>query len=151
MTDAPTSAESSTRSRVLVAVSSPWASEKLITPVSDLAKRLASEVVIAHVATLQDQDDHESEATERGEQTLRLMVKGLGDAGVSAEGVMLFSDDTPKAILNTARARQCTMIALGLTGKGALKRLISGDVPANLIRQTDLPVLLLPANWDGTL
>ncbi|MEM1445419.1 MAG: universal stress protein [Planctomycetota bacterium] len=154
MSDTPSPtppANDSLDSRVLVAVSSPWASEKLITPVADLAKRLDSEVVIAHVATLQDQDDHESEATERGEQTLRTMVKGLGETGVSAEGVMLFSDDTPKAILNTARARRCTMIALGLTGKGALKRLISGDVPANLIRQTDLPVLLLPANWDGTL
>ena len=64
---------------------------------------------------------------------------------------MLFSDDTPKAILNTARARNCTMIALGLTGKGVLNRLIAGDVPPNLIRQTDLPVLLLPANWDGSV
>ncbi len=139
------------RSKMLAAVSSPWASEKLVKPIADLARRLDAEVLIAHVATVQDEDDHESEATERGEQTLKLMVEGLTNAGVEADGVMLFSDDTPKAILNTARARDCTMIALGLTGKGVLKRLIAGDVPANLIRQTDLPVLLLPANWDGAI
>jgi len=32
-----------------------------------------------------------------------------------------------------------------------LKRLIAGDVPANIIRQSELPVLLCPANWSGTI
>ncbi|MEO0586289.1 MAG: universal stress protein, partial [Planctomycetota bacterium] len=136
------------KSRMLVAVSSPWASEKLAEPIRDLAARLDAEVVVAHVATLHEEDEHESDATQRGEQTLKLMTDGLRDAGLEAEGVMLFSDDTSKAILNTAHARNCTVIVLGLTGKGVLKRLIAGDVPANLIRQTDLPVLLCPANWD---
>ncbi len=134
---------------MLVAVSSPWASEKLGQPIADLAKRLGAEVVVAHVATLQEEDEHESDATQRGEQTLKLMTDQLRVADVSAEGVMLFSDDTSKAILNTAHARGCSLIVLGLTGKGVLKRLIAGDVPGNLIRQTDLPVLLCPANWDG--
>ena len=136
---------------MLVAVSSPWASEKLARPIADLAERLGAEVLVAHVTTLQDDDEHESDATERGEQTLRLLVDELRTAGVTADGVMLFSDDTAKAILNTARARACTMIILGLTGKGVLKRLIAGDVPANIIRQADMPVLLCPANWSGRI
>lgn len=135
---------------MLIAVSSPWASEKLTQPIADLARRLDAEVIVAHVAQLQDEDEHESDATQRGEQTLALLTDGLRQAGIPAEGVMLFSDDTAKAILNTARARQCSFIVLGLTGRGVLKRLIAGDVPGNLIRQTDLPVLLCPANWDGT-
>ncbi|MFP4144283.1 MAG: universal stress protein [Phycisphaeraceae bacterium] len=137
------------RSRLLIAVSSPWASEKLVRPMADMAHRLGAEVVVAHVAQLQEEDEHESDATQRGEQTLKLLTDGLRDQGIEAEGVMLFSDDTAKAILNTARARQCTMIILGLTGRGVLKRLIAGDVPTNLIRQTELPVLLCPANWSG--
>ena len=137
------------KSKILVAVSSPWASEKLVEPVADLASRLSSDVVIAHVATLQDEDEHESDATNRGEQTLKLLTENLQSANINCEGIMLFSDDTSKAILNTAHARDCTMIVLGLAGKGVLKRLIAGDVPGNLIRQTDLPVLLLPANWSG--
>ncbi|MEM8737546.1 MAG: universal stress protein [Planctomycetota bacterium] len=138
-------------SKMLVAVSSPWASEKLAGPIADLANRLSAEVLVSHVTTLQDEDEHESDATERGEQTLKLIVNQLRDAGVETEGVMLFSDDTAKAILNTAKARDCTMIVLGLTGKGVLKRLIAGDVPANIIRQADMPVLLCPANWNGTV
>ena len=132
-------------------MSSPWASEKLVHPIADLANRLGAEVFVAHVATLHEADEHESDATQRGEQTLQLLTKGLRDAGVETEGIMLFSDDTAKAILNTARARSCTMIILGLTGKGVLKRLIAGDVPANIIRSADIPVLLCPANWDGEI
>lgn len=139
------------KSRLLIAVSSPWAAEKLTAPLADLARRLNSEAVVAHVAQLQDEDEHESDATQRGEQTLKLLTDSLREAGVRAEGVMLFSDDVPKALLNTAKARGCTMVILGLTGKGVLKRLIAGDVPGNIIRMADLPVMLLPANWNGML
>jgi nucleotide-binding universal stress UspA family protein len=139
------------RSRVLIAVSSPWASQKMSVPIADLARRLDASVVIAHVAELKEEDEHESDARARGEETLKLMTAGLREKGVEAEGVMLFGDDVPKAILNTAKARNCTMIVLGLTGRGVLKRLIAGDVPGNIIRQTDVPVLLVPANWTGMI
>jgi len=139
------------KSRLLVAVSSPWASEKLAEPIADMAQRLEAEAIVAHVATLQDEDEHESDATRRGEQTLQLLTDTLREHGIEAEGVMLFADDTAKALMNTARARGCSMIVLGLTGKGVLKRLIAGDVPANIIRQSELPVLLCPANWSGKI
>ena len=139
------------KSRLLIAVSSPWASEKLTTPIADLAKRLAAEVLVAHVAEVKEEDDSESESKQRGEQTLKLLLEGLRSAGVTADGVMLFADDVPKALVNTAHARDCTMIVLGLTGKGVFRRLIAGDVPGNIIRITDLPVLLCPANWAGMI
>lgn len=138
-------------SRLLVAVSSPWASQKLVGPIGDFALRLDAEVLVAHVAHMHEEDEDETDAQQRGEQTLQLFVEGLKQAGVKAEGLMLFSDDVPKAILNTAKKRGCTMIVLGLTGKGVLKRLIAGDVPGNIIRQADLPVLLCPANWLGNI
>ena len=136
---------------MLIAVSSPWASQKMAAPIADLARRLDAEVVIAHVAQLHDEDEHETDAQQRGEQTLQLLSDQLSAAEVSTESLMLFSDDVSKAILNTAKARGCTLIVLGLTGKGVLKRLIAGDVPANIIRQADLPVLLCPANWSGMI
>lgn len=136
---------------MLVAVSSPWASEKLTAPIADLARRLDAQVIIAHVAQLQEEDEHESDAAQRGEQTLKMLTDALTAAGIDADGLMLFSDDTVKAILNTAHARQCTLIVLGLTGRSVFKRLISGDVPTNLMRQTSLPVLLCPSSWTGTI
>jgi nucleotide-binding universal stress UspA family protein len=134
---------------MLVAVSSPWASERLARPITGLAQRLGAEAVIAHVATLQDEDEQESDATQRGEQTLKVLSESLQEAGVTTEGIMLFSDDTPKALMNTAHARGCTFIVLGLTSRGMLRRLIAGDVPGNIIRQADLPVLLCPSSWSG--
>ena len=139
------------KSRLLVAVSSPWASEKLTAPLADFARRLGAEVVVAHVAEVKEEDESETDAKSRGEQTLKLLLEGLKNAGITAEGVILFADDVPKALINTAHARACTMIILGLTGKGVFKRLIAGDVPGNIIRMADLPVLLCPANWSGTL
>ena len=139
------------QTRILIAVSSPWASEKLVKPMIDLAKRLEARVVVAHVAMIQDDDEDEDDVSERGEQTLSLLTKGLGEAGIEAEGVMLYSDHVAKAILNTASKYQCSMIVLGLTGRGVLKRLISGDVPGNIIRQASVPVLLCPATWEGMI
>ncbi len=118
---------------------------------ADLAKRMDAEVLVAHVAEVKDEDESEAESRQRGEQTLKLLLDGLRAQGVAGEGVMLFSDDVPKALLNTAKARGCTMLVVGLTGKGVFKRLIAGDVPGNLIRQADLPVLICPANWNGLI
>ena len=132
-------------------VSSPWASEKFTGPIIDLARRLTADVIIAHVAQLQEEDEHESDAKQRGEQTLKLLADALQEAGIDADSVLLFSDDVPKALLKTARARGCTLIVLGLTGKSMLKRLIVGDVPGNVTRQTDIPVLLFPPNATGTV
>ena len=137
------------RSRILVAVSSPWASQKLTEPLVDIARRLEAETVVAHVAKLQEEDENEADAKNRGEQTLRMLTQAMLDAQIEAQGVMLFSDDVAKAIVNTAKARQCSLIVLGLTGKGMLKRLIGGDVPSNIIHQTDIPVMLIPSTWSG--
>lgn len=139
------------KSRILVAVSSPWASEKLAPAVADLTRRLDAEVIVAHVAHVQEEDETESDAKQRGEQTLKVFTSTLVEAGIKAEGVMLFSDDVSKAILNTAKARACTLIVLGLTSKGVIRRLIAGDVPSDIIKQVEVPVLLCPANWAGTI
>ena len=137
-------------SRILLAVSSPWASDRFLEPITDLSKRLDAEVVIAHVTQQQDEDENDSDARQRGEQTLKLLTDALSDADVRAEGVMLFANDTAKAILNTAQARNCTLIVLGVNGKGMFKRLIAPDVPSVVIRQSPIPVLVCPANWVGT-
>ena len=136
-------------SRLLVAVSSPWASQKFVGPIVDLARRLDAQILVAHVTHPQDEDEDEASATARGEETLKLLTEALRDEGVRAEPIMLFGDDVAKAILNTAKARHCTLIVLGWTGKSLWKRLFAADVPENIIRQSDLPVLLCPASWSG--
>lgn len=142
-------------SRILVAVSSPWASERLAIPVVDLAVRLDADVVVTHVAHVQHEDEHESDAKQRGEESLKHLAEQLKDQGISTEGVMLFSDDVPKAILNTAKAKECTLIVIGAAEshvlKGLFKRLFASDVPGAIVRQADVPVMILPTNWHGSI
>ena len=106
---------------MLVAVSSPWASGRFVTPIVDLAQRLQSDVIVSHVTEVKEEDEN----------------------------------DVAKAILNTAKARNCTMIVLGFSGegflKGIFKRLLASDVVSSILKQSELPVLLCPTNWQGTL
>lgn len=144
-----------TASRILVAVSSPWASERLVAPVADMAQRLGSTVIVAHIAQSREDDQEESDARQRGEATLKLLTDALREGGVDAEGILVFSDDVPKAILNTAKEHACTLILLGMAGDGAtkgfLRRFFSPDVPASVARGADLPVLLCPTDWRGMI
>lgn len=139
------------KSKILIAVSSPWASEKLLAPVADLALRLEADALVVHVAQAREEDEHESDARARGEQTLDVLTTGLREVGVEAEGVLLFSNNVAPAIINTASARDCTLIVTGRSGQGRLKRLMGGDVPTQLTRQSEAPVLVCPADWTGTV
>lgn len=139
------------RSRMLVAVSTPWAGERLVRTLGDLARRVDAAVVVAHVMQINEQDDSESEARHRGELTLATLTKALADAGVAAEGVLLFGDDVARAILNAADAHHVTLIAMGASGKGRMSRLLAGDVPQQIARQADRPVLIFPPDWSGQI
>ena len=130
-------------SRILVAVSSPEASRRVGNLVADLAGRLAAEVLVVHVTRPvggQGRDDEQS----AGEQAVRIVADHVRVREVRVQTLLLFADDVSRAILNTAADRAATMIVLGLTGRGALGRLISGNVPVELLRNAKVPVLLLP-------
>jgi nucleotide-binding universal stress UspA family protein len=63
----------------------------------------------------------------------------------------MFSEDIARAILNVADERDVSLILLGLTGKNVFARLLAGNVPVELIKNTKIPVLLLPPDWNGTI
>lgn len=59
-------------SRILVAVSSPWAAEKAVDPVTDLAKRLSAEVLVIHVSRPSGGQMREQEQAD-GEKAITLL------------------------------------------------------------------------------
>ena len=138
-------------SRILVAVSTPWASEKLFVTVRDLADRLHASVVVAHVARPTEEDESTSDTRQRGEQTLQSLTSRLAEANVPAEGLMLYGDDVAKAVLNAAEDQHVTLVVLGLSGKGKIARWLAGDIPQQVVRQAKVPVLLYPPDWSGTI
>lgn len=137
-------------SRILIAVSSPWAAQKVIEPLADLAKRLHAEVLVIHVSRPSAGQMREQEQAD-GEAAISLLRDKLSDAGVVVQTLLMFSDDIARAILNTALEREVSLIVLGLTGKNVFARLLAGNVPVELIKNTRIPVLLLPPDWSGVL
>ena len=137
-------------SRILVAVSSLWAAEKIVETVADLARRLSAEALVVHVSRPSAGPMREQEQQE-GEAAIRFLREGLQSRGLAVQDLLMFSDDIARAILNTAVEREVTLIVLGLTGKNVFARLLAGNVPVELIRQTRIPVLILPPDWNRTV
>ena len=137
-------------SRILVAVSSPYAAQKVVDPLSDLAKRLGAEVLVVHVSRPSGGQLREQEQA-AGEEAISLLRDKLQSRNVVVQDLLMFSDDIARAILNTAVERDVTMIVLGLTGKNVFARMLAGNVPVELIRNTKIPVLILPPDWNRNL
>ena len=133
-------------SRILVAISSPYAAQRVVDCIGDLAKRLAAEVLVVHVSRPSGGQMREQEQAD-GEAAIRFLRDRLQERGVAVQDLLLFSDDIARAILNTAVEREVTMIVLGLTGKNVFARLLAGNVPVELIKNTRIPVLILPPDW----
>ena len=134
----------------MIAVSSPWAAQKVVEPVADLAKRLGAEVLVVHVSRPSGGQMREQEQAD-GEAAIRFLRDKLQEKDLAVQDLLMFSDDIARAILNTAVERDVTMIVLGLTGKNVFARLLAGNVPVELIKNTKIPVLLLPPDWNGTI
>ena len=137
-------------SRILIAVSSPWAAERVADSVADLARRLGAEVLVVHVSRPSGGQLREQEQAD-GESAIRLLRDKLQQKGVTVQDLLMFSDDIARAILNTATEREVSLIALGLTGKNIFARLLAGNVPVELIKNTKIPVLILPPDWNKTV
>ncbi len=137
-------------SRILVAVSSPWAAQKVVDPVALLATQLNAEVLVVHVSRPSAGQMREQEQAD-GEAAISLLREQLQQRDVAVQTLLMFSDDIARAILNTAQERDVSLICLGLTGKNVFARLLAGNVPVELIKNTRIPVLLLPPDWNGSL
>ena len=130
-------------SRILVAVSSPYAAEKVVETIGDLARRLTAEVLVVHVSRPSGGQMREQEQAD-GEAAIRLLREKLQQRNIVVQDLLMFSDDIARAVLNTAVERDVTLIVLGLTGKNVFARLLAGNVPVELIKNTRIPVILLP-------
>ena len=137
-------------SRILIAISSPYAAQRVVDSVGDLAKRLNAEVLVVHVSRPSGGQMREQEQAE-GEQAIRFMREELHAKGLQVQDLLMFSDDIARAILNTALEREATMIVLGLTGKNVFARLLAGNVPVELLKNTKIPVLILPPDWSKSI
>jgi nucleotide-binding universal stress UspA family protein len=137
-------------SRILVAVSSPWAAEKNAETIADMARRLGAEVLVVHVSRPSGGQLREQEQAD-GESAIRYLSDQLQQRSIPVQELLMFSDDIARAIVNTANERDVTLIVLGLTGKSVFARLLAGNVPVELLKNSRVPVLILPPDWTKPL
>ena len=130
-------------SRILIAVSSALAAQRVVEPLADLARRLSAEVLCVHVSRPSGGQMREQEQAD-GESAIRILADGLAARNVPTQTLLMFSDDVARAIINTATEHKISLIVLGLTGKNVFARLLAGNVPVELIKNTKVPVLLMP-------
>ena len=126
------------------------AAERLVVPVGDLARKLGAEVLIVHVSRPSGGQARDHEQVD-GENAVRTLSDRIADEGVAVQTLLMFSDDIARAIINTAVEHHVTMICLGLTGRNVFSRLLAGNVPVELIRNTRVPVLLFPPDWSQSV
>src|SRR3954467_2063771 len=137
-------------SRILVAVSSPYAAQKVVDCLAGLASRLKAEVLVVHVSRPSGGQMREQEQAE-GEAAISFLRERLQERHIAVQTLLMFSDDIARAVLNTATEREVTVIVLGLTGKNVFARLLAGDGPVEFIKNTKIPVLLLPPDFAGSI
>ena len=136
--------------RLLVAVSSPWAAQKIVDSITDLAKRLTAEVLVVHVSRPSGGQMRDQEQAD-GEAAISFLRGHLEKNGVAVQTLLMFSDDIARAVLNTATEHEVSMIVLGMTGKNVFARLLAGNVPVEMIKNTKIPILLLPPDWNRSI
>jgi nucleotide-binding universal stress UspA family protein len=113
-----------------------------------MAKLHGAEVVACFVHPGHSVDPLEEVAIEQSEG-VHHSTAGLRCAEVSAEknGVSLRTvvaeGAIAHAILVTARDEECDLIVIGHTGRGAMQRLMLGSVAEAVVRDADVPVLVI--------
>jgi len=131
-------------------VSSPWAAQKIVETITDLAKRLSAEVLVVHVSRPSGGQMRDQEQAD-GEAAISYLRGHLEKNGVAVQTLLMFSDDIARAVLNTATEHEVSMIVLGMTGKNVFARLLAGNVPVEMIKNTKIPILLLPPDWNRSV
>src|ERR1700677_139771 len=99
-------------SRILISVSSPWAAQKVVDPLADLAKRLGAEVLVVHVSRPSGGQMREQEQAD-GEGAISLLRGKLEERNAPVQTLLMFSEDIARAVLTTAAERQVSLTVLG--------------------------------------
>ena len=104
-------------SRILAAVSSMQAAQRITEPLADLARRLNAEVLVTHISPPASGHMREREQAD-GEQAIALLRTELEKRHIGVQTLLLFSDDISRALISNAAERQATRSQGGVERRG---------------------------------
>ncbi len=120
---------------VLVALDGSDSAERVLAPVSDLARALSAEIVLSRVLTGENEP-----SADQAEQYLTSVSSSLKGAGVTARHVVR-SGDPARTIAALAQELNVVAIAIGSYRENS-RRVALGSVSMGIIRRSDVPILI---------
>ena len=139
--------------KILVAVDFSSVSHAVISHAATLAHKFAAELWIVHVAPpdldyFKGMSSAERHGVAQGLQTehhwLQEQAQQLRDSGVTANALLVRGAPV-EAILAEAGKLNVDMIVMGSHGHTALYRALVGSVSEGVLRDTTVPLLVIPA------
>ncbi len=136
--------------KILVALENSRADQTLLPHISELARRLGSQLLLVHVADgwvarnydqlqLAESQEMRDDRLYLEETAARLRAEGL------TVTVFLALGDPPTEILNTARDQGCDLIAMTTHGHRLIGDLLFGSTIHEVRHKATVPVLLVRA------
>ncbi len=125
-------------------------SEKAIPFIKDFSKLGAKKVIIVSVIEYEELFTHvlfkESEIRKLKEETIKRLENlrnDLENAGLETETVVDFGIPA-KIIIKTAKESKADIIIMGSQGRGAIMNALLGSTAENVLRRSEIPVLIIP-------
>lgn len=143
--------------RILVAVDGSDTSRRAFAAALELAKAMGSALqpyyVIENTPMYFDAPGYDpsilrNQMIAQGDELATEFDKAMADKGVA--GAMITGEassleDVPALVLNAAQSFGADLIVMGTHGRRGFQRLILGSVAERCVRQSTLPVLLIPS------
>jgi len=139
--------------KILVALENSRADHSLVPHISELARRLGSELLLVHVAdgwVARNYDRlklAESEEMREDRQYLEKTAGKLCGEGLTVT-FKLALGDPPEEILKTAREEKCDLIAMTTHGHRLIGDLLFGSTIHEVRHKATIPVLLVRAQGE---
>ncbi len=139
------SAKSGSRYKVLVPIANPANVKQLIDLAGAVASEHNGEIIALRVVTVPDQVSPTREDTyvERERQILELANSCAQSYKIPVTSLVRVGHDSARAILETARERQCDLIVLGWKGYTSTSRKILGNVVDDVVNHARCDIMLL--------
>ena len=88
-------------------------------------------------------DDYTASQRGAAEQVLSAAKAAAAAAGVTVETALVENASPAEAIITTAKARGCDLIAMASHGRRGLGRLVLGSVTSEVLAHSETPVLVV--------
>ncbi len=139
--------------RVLVPLANPTTAAQLIDMAAAVAADREGEIVALRIAVVPEQlpPSEEDAYVERERSILELASSRANILGVPITTLVRIGHDAARAILETARERQCELIILGWKGYGTTRQKILGEVTDAVVANAHSDVMLVKLAGENTM